>query len=90
MLAWLKKWFAAKPVIEFQDKELGKFTLESQIWNGSLEYGGRPIRVYLGGSEIAPDAALLLGLKALCDRLEVVIQDGFEFIRLNEPEAPCG
>jgi len=85
MFQRLKSLFAAKPPVQYQHPAFGVLTLDSGVWGGSTQHGGREIRFYVGGTETAPDAGLLQRVRDLVARLPEAERAALDFIRSQSP-----
>jgi hypothetical protein len=54
----LKSLFAKPTPPDYRDPELGSLKFDGDLWEGSVQQGGRELRFYLAGTETAPYAVL--------------------------------
>jgi len=87
MFRQLKSLFAAAPPIVYQHPEFGPFTRESSgKWSGIAQYSGREIRVWVGGTPVMPDAALLQCAHDSSHWLSGAEKTAIHFIRMQYPD----
>jgi len=86
MFSSLKNLFTKSPPPEFRDSELGVLTLECGVWGGTVQHDGRELRFSVGGTETAPDAALLGSVRSLLARFSDTERSAIEFLRSRETD----
>jgi hypothetical protein len=86
MFSRLKSLFTKQPPVEFRDAELGVLTLDSGVWIGTAWHDGRKLRFLVAGTDSAPDAGLLVRVRALLARFADTERKATEFLRSREPE----
>jgi hypothetical protein len=87
MFSSLKNLFTKSPPPEFRDSELGVLKLDSgTVWGSTVQHDGRELRFWVGGTESAPDAALLASARRLLARFSEAERSAVEFLRSRETE----
>ena len=84
MFQRLKSLFVAKPPLEFRHPEFGVLTLDSGLWSGEAQRGGRRIRFCIAGTDTAPDAGLLDRVCEFLGGLAEVERTALDFLRAPE------
>ena len=87
MFERIKSLFAAKPPVEFRHPEFGVLTLDSGLWSGEAQRGGRSVRFCVGGTDTGPDAGLLDRLRDVLGRFGELERTALEFICAQVPTA---
>lgn len=90
MFQRLRSLFAAKQPVEFRDAEFGVLTLDSGIWIGEAQRGGRSIRFCIGGSGTAPDDGLLDRVRELVRCFPEVENTALDFLRAQDASVRQG
>lgn len=87
MFSSLKNLFTKSPPPEFRVSELGVLKLDSgTLWGGAVQRDGRELRFWVGGTETAPDAGLLVSVRRLLARFTDTERSAVEFLRSREVE----
>ena len=77
---------ARRPPRQLQHAEFGTLTFESGLWSGQIQREERQLPFSVAGTDTAPDAGLLNGVRNLLSRLRDTERIAMEFLRSREPE----
>jgi hypothetical protein len=85
MFQRLKSLFGTKPTAEYHDAAFGVLTLDAGLWSGIAQRDGREVHFYVGGTESAPDSALLQRVRELLEHFPHHERAALDFVRSQSP-----